>query len=198
MKRQDILDHHLQEIYIFEDVNKALGKMKSKKNDIIDALKNGDILRFNKTFQMLPDLSPKEAKSFSMKTMKKEYQISEKHINAKMKKAPEDIKTALIVMRASLYKMKEDVEDTEIKNNLNEKIDQLDAALNKAGAMLVNKGVNIMFIAVILRIFVSSTLGAIGFTAGFYGTMIGLMIYMIAFLVKVFVEAKKAGERVIS
>ena len=74
----------------------------------------------------------------------------------------------------------------------------MDAMLNKAGSMFVSGGFNLSLLAFIISLFISGSFATIIFTISIHSIIFGIVLYMVAFLIRVFVEAKKAGDKVIS
>lgn len=200
MVRKDILEEHLNNIYLTEDVNNLVNKLKSQGKNIADSAKNGNILKFNRAFDSIPVIPDEELISFTSKKMSVHYKNSKKYVNVKMKKAPEGIKELIIIARASLDKLRSEVDDPDIREKINSTLEKLDERIEKVTPMLVKEGISLIFIASLLSMLLGDTLFIVPLLerGGTVGVVSGVLLYVISRFVKIFIEAKKAGKRTIS
>jgi hypothetical protein len=194
-----MLNEQLELIYISEDINKILSQIKSKGKSISAAAKTGNILKLNRSFEGLPDLSTDQVTAFARKKIGSDFKSSEKYVNSKMKKAPERIKDIITIAHSSLNSIKKQSDDQDVLSEVDTTLKKLDAMLDKAKGMVFSEGISLMFLAMILSIFVSSTSVVVLLinAAGFIGVLAGLFLYAMSILLKIFIETKKAGDKAV-
>jgi len=200
MNRNKMLKEHLDGIYISEDVKQATSKLKSKTDDISDAAKNGNVLRLNKIFEKLPEMSISQLRQAARKQTKNELSKSEKLVNAKMKKAPDSIKLMIAIGHASLNSMKNKTDDPELSSKIDDSIQKLDGVITKIAGTSLTGGMSLILFASLLSVYVSASVYLAGIIAAGGGIMIeaAIILYLCGLLVKLFIGAKKVGKRMIS
>lgn len=195
MTRYDMLNEHLNVIHVIEQLN--FSKLKSKVKQIGDAAASGNILAFNRVMDTIPDISLDQLKSVSRKKFGPDYKKNEKYIDINMKKAPDKIKDAMTLARTSLMRIKSESKDPDVQAKVGEKVDEMDTLLKKI-KIAAATGLTLAVLANILEYYFGMTslivpfLGLLGFIL-LYGAII---IYVIRFFVKLFIESKKKGRKV--
>lgn len=196
MTRHDMLNEHLNVIHIIEQLN--FSKLKSKSKEMTAAALSGDILQFNRIMDTMPDFSLDQLKSLARKKFGADYKKNEKYVDIKMKKTPDKIKDAMTVVRTSLMRIKSESKDPDIQTKVNEKVEELDELLKKVALKVSAGGVTFIALAWIIQFLFGMGPSIIPQLAigGSVFLLVALIIYIIAFFVKIFIKAKKEGKKV--
>ncbi len=198
MTRGDMLNEHLNTIHIMEAFD--FSKLKSKSKALGDAAANGNILAFNRVYSQLPDVKSNDLKTIARKKYPAEFKEAVKYINVKLKKAPPIIKDSLTLTRASLRKLSNDSKDPEVRQKVNESLEKLDNLFIKLKEKnLADTGITLILLASVVSLFIGmafyiAPLVALG---GLLSVAASVIIFLAGGIVKIFVEAKKTGTRIV-
>jgi hypothetical protein len=198
MTQADMLNEHLNVIYIIEDLN--LSKLKSQAKKIGDAASSGNILRIKKVFDSLPNIPLNDLKLTAKKKFGSEYKQSEKYVDVKLKKAPDKIKDAMSLTRASLLKLKSDSKDPDIQLKVKEILERLDGILKELPGKLAGSGFTLVTLAWIVSFFIGTTLTIAPFLAisGIAFICAAIIVYVTRIFIDIFMRIKKTGKKDIS
>ena len=199
MNQSNMLNEHLNMIYIIEAIN--FSKIKSKAKDITSAAKSGNILKFNGIFRGMKEPSSEDMTSVAKSKFGPEYKESVKHIDKKGKKLPERIKTFLTLGRACLLKINKDSSDPEIQSKTQEQLKKLDDLLKRMqDTGMVETAITMIALAWIAAFFLSTIpiLSVILVKVGIAFIVAAIFIFITREIINLFIEKKKAGKKVIS
>ena len=195
-----LLEEHLKGVHLTENVIMYFSKIKANTAKIGDALGSANIIKIYNVFDFVKVMTPSEVNSFAKKTFKSRYIKSEMNIKNKLKKGPKGIIDLFTVFHTAVSTVKEISKEPEIQTKATEALEHLDMAMNEFKRRLKPDGLSIIGLAhVIQHILGGSTfavplLKAIGLLF-----MSGCCIVLsLAFLVRMFMEAKKGNIKVIS
>ena len=197
MTRTEMLNENLTAINILEDIN--LSKIKSKSQQISGAAASGNILKVNQIFDTLPDVSIDSLKTLLRKKFPGEYKNSEMIVSKKIKDESK-IKDVLVATLVSLRVVKKESKDPEITEKVNGSLEQFDKILFKVANAMGAGGLSFILLAFIIQFFMSATvvlapLLAIG---GLIFVAVAAFIFLTGMTIKIYIEAKKLGKKVIT
>lgn len=196
MTRTEMLDEHLNVIHILEALD--LPKMKSKSKALGDAAATGNILKFKKIYDQMPEVNMGDLQGVARKKYPSEFKESEKYINIQLKKAPPLIKDSLTLTRASLRKLSNESKDPEIREKIQGSLETMDIIIKKLRqADITEKGVTLIIFAVIVTWFIGMSwyIAPILAAAGLAAIAAAIILFVAGEIVSTFVEAKKKGKR---
>jgi hypothetical protein len=196
MTRTEMLDEHLNVIHIMEELD--LPKLKSKSKALGDAAATGNILKFKRIYDTMPEINIGDLKGVARKKFPAEFKESEKYINTQLKNAPLLVKDSLILSRASLRKLHAESKDPTIREKIQGSLETMDVIIKKLRqANLSDKGITLIIFAVIVSWFIGMSwyLAPILAVAGLASIAAAIILFIAGNVVSVFVEAKKKGER---
>lgn len=199
MTQVDMLNEHLNVIYIIEKID--FSKIKSKAKEITNVASSGNILKFNRIFSNTEEVSSEEMISVARKKFGSEYKESIKHIDSKVKKAPQRIKDYLALGRACLLKINKDSKDPEIQSKIQENLQKLDDVLKRMQSKgMVDKGITMMLLAFIVSFFLGALLhlSVILLWSGILFIATAIFVYITRAIINLFIEKKKEGAKVVS
>ncbi len=197
MNQSNMLNEHLNMIYIIEDLN--LSKLKSQAKKIGDAAASGNILKVNQIFDTIPDISIDQLKLVARKKFNREYKESEKNININLKKAPDKIKDMMILIRASLLNIKDKSKDPDLQLKISKTLEEMKKLYNKVEVGMTVDGITLLAVAAIIKfLFGAILIVPLLQITGVFFIAIAVFSLIMGTIVKIFIEAKKAGQRFIS
>lgn len=198
MTRNEILKEHLDVIHVVEQLNTA--GLKSKAPEIAKAADSGNILQINKALEKAPSLDLDQLKTTARKKFPAHMKDSEKHVNVKMKKAPQRIKDIATVSRAALLQIKASTNDPDIQENISDRLAALDLVMKKLSSRdIAGTGVGLILWAAFVAFFIG-TMGSIApllALSGVAAIAAGMLIGLAKIVVSSYVEAKKRGARTV-
>jgi len=199
MTQAEMLNEHLNMIYILNEFD--LSNIKSKAKEISSTAASGNILKFNRIFDNVKDLSSEKLVSIARKKFGNEYKSSVQHVDKKGKKAPAQIKTFLTLARTTLLKINNDTKDPEIQSKTQDGLKKFDDLLKRVESKgMVGTGISMMALAWI----VSFVLGNVLYLAplltvtGMTFIAVAIFVYITREIINIFIDAKKTGKKVIS
>jgi len=191
-----LIDEHLEFIYLVESLD--FNKIKSNMDKIKDAFESKNILKVNRAFTFLPDITAGQLRAIVQKKFGPAYVKSEKYVKTRLKKGPDIIVDLMAVTHAAATIARDKVKDEDISNKINEFLDRLDEALRAASKKVSTDGMLLIGIAVLIGFFFEaaalvSLLGLVGivFIAA------AIIFYVLAILCRLFIKAKQAKQKVI-
>lgn len=197
MNQSNMLNEHLNVIYIIEDLN--LSKLKSQAKKIGDAAASGNILKVNQIFDTIPSISIDQLKLVARKKFNREYKESEKDININLKKAPDKIKDMMILIRSSLLNIKAKAKDPELQLKISKTLEEMKKLYNKVEVGMTVDGITLLAVAAIIKfLFGAILIVPLLQITGVFFIAIAVFSLVMGTIVKMFIEAKKAGQRFIS
>ena len=198
MTRYNMLNEHLNMIYIVEDLN--LPKIKARIKQIGAAVASRNILRFKQVFDAIPQSSISELSSVARKKMGPQYRESEKYVDMKMKGSPDKLKDAMVVVRSSLMRIKAESKDPNVQARVTEEVGRMDDLMHDVSAQMRAGGFKLVILAVILEFMfgVGTLIAPLFAAAGIILLAISLILHVMAFFVTFFIDAKRSGTKIIS
>jgi hypothetical protein len=192
-----MLNEHLNVIYIIEELN--LSKLKSQAKKLGDAAASGNILKVNQIFDTIPSISIDQLKLVARKKFNREYKESEKDININLKKAPDKIKDMMILIRSSLLNIKAKAKDPELQLKISKILEEMKKLYNKVEVGMTVDGITLLAVAAIIKfLFGAILIVPLLQITGVFFIAIAVFALVMGTIVKMFIEAKKAGQRFIS
>lgn len=197
MNQSNMLNEHLNVIYIIEELN--LSKLKSQAKKLGDAAASGNILKVNQIFDTIPSISIDQLKLVARKKFNREYKESEKDININLKKAPDKIKDMMILIRSSLLNIKAKAKDPELQLKISKILEEMKKLYNKVEVGMTVDGITLLAVAAIIKfLFGAILIVPLLQITGVFFIAIAVFALVMGTIVKMFIEAKKAGQRFIS
>jgi len=196
MTQADMLNEHLNVIYIIEELN--FSKLKSKAKEIGNAISSGNIIRVKRVFDNIPDISLDQLKSLARKKSGVDYKKNEKYTDMKLKKVPDKIKDSMTLIRTSLLRIKSDTKDPEVQSKLGKAIEDMDEIYKRIVDNMSVLGLTLVGVAVILFFLFGLFPALIALTIGTVFLWVAIITFVVGILVALFVDAKKEGKKVIS
>lgn len=197
MNSQLLIDEQLEFIYLVESLD--FNKVKSNIDKIKDAFQSKNILKVQKAFTFLPDITASQLAAVAKKKFPGEYAKSEKHIKLILKKGPDVLVQLMIILYASITKVKENVKDESLKEKINMFLDELDKILGSIAIKGAASGLTLVLLAILIGGLLQGSTVIIGLLilAGKILIAVSFILFVIAILVRLFIKAKQTRQKVI-
>lgn len=193
-----MLNEHLHTIYFLNELD--LAKIKAKAKQISTIANTGNILKLKQVFDTVPDASLGDLTSVARKKFPADYKNSEKLINIKLKKAPENIKNIMTLARTSLMQIKSQSKDPEIVEKTNESLENLDRILNNILQTISLQGITLVGVGTIIGFLIGSTafIAPVMVGSGFILMAATIILFITKIILNIYMDAKKTGKRKVS
>ena len=198
MTRDEMLNEHLQVIYFLNELD--LTKIKAKAKQISTIANTGNILRLKQVFDTIPDTSLEGLTSVARKKFPSDYKKSEKEINVKLKKAPENIKNIMTLAKTSLMQIKSQSKDPEIQEKTTEALENFNKTLEDITRQITVEGASLIGFGLIISMLIGATafIGPVMLGSGLVFIAVAIIMFITKVSIDIYINAKKTGKRKVS
>lgn len=195
MTRAEMLNEHLDTIYLMEAIN--FSKVKGVMKRMRDAAVTHDLMKMKKATDLLPDTNSSTVVSLARKKLK-HFRHSEKTSARDLKKVPDEVSDLAIAGQAAVMELHEETKDPEVREQLGRTLEEMKDSFVTAASNAGAYGISMVGIAGLIKIFVkASATAAILAPVGKLLIAASIILFVIAIFINLMMKARKMKERFI-